>query len=394
MKTRMYYILILFLFNFLFSFTQSPVPENATVEKIAFGFNFVEGPVWKDDVGLLFSDIPANIIYQWTPESGVSVYLEPSGNSNGLAFDLENRLIMAQHGKRQVARLEPNGTETPLATHYDGKKLNSPNDLAIKSDGSIFFTDPPYGLNDQGGTSELGYNGIFRLNNNSQVQLLDKSLYRPNGIAFSPNESLLYVTDSESRTIYMWDVIDDTTIANKRQFAIMDANGYADGMKVDENGNLFISGPIGIWVYAPNGTLFETISVPGQTSNCNFGDEDRKTLYITSGDAIYRLRLEKSNDTSATGEVLNKIKPAELYLNYPNPIHEFTQIPFFLSKNDYVYLGIYNAIGKEIQVLINKPLYHGHYQIYWNPVGLSDGLYYVRLSTTDCTIIKNCILIN
>lgn len=279
---------LIYFFIPVFIYCQSPVPQDSELEKIADGFQFVEGPVWMDGVGLLFSDIPANIVYQWTDDSGTSEYLNPSGNSNGLALDSQNRLLLAQHGNRRLARIDTNGTETALATHYDGKKLNSPNDIAVKSDGSIFFTDPPYGISpDQ---EELGFYGIYRLSPSGSLQLLDNSLQRPNGIAFSPDETRIYVGDSEANTIYVWNVTDDTLITDKQQFAYMDGPGGTDGMKVDEEGNLFSTGPFGVWVYAPDGTVLDTIIVPGQTTNCNWGDDDRKTLYITSGSAVYRIR--------------------------------------------------------------------------------------------------------
>ena len=274
---------------------QSPVPKDSVAVKIADGFSFVEGPVWKDGAGLLFSDIPENTVYQWTPESGVSVYLNPSGNSNGLALDSEGRLILAQHGKRRVARIEHDGTETELASMYDGKKLNSPNDMAIKSDGSIFFTDPPYGITSP--QEELGFRGIFRISPAGDLQLLDSSLEYPNGIIFSPGESKLYAGHSKTMTVYVWDVVDDTTITNKQVFVQMPASCCTDGMKVDNAGNLFSTGPAGIWVYSPDGTVLDTIPVPGQTTNCCWGDADGKTLYITSGDAVYRIRVKTGGMT-------------------------------------------------------------------------------------------------
>jgi len=224
----------------------SQILTDPVVEKIAEGFQFVEGPVWKDGEGLLFSDIPADRVYLWTEGSGTSIYLEPSGNSNGLAIDADGYLLLAQHGPRQVARLEESGTIVPIATHYNGDRLNSPNDLTLHSDGSVFFTDPPYGLNDQQGTPELSFNGIFRLNLQGEVQLLDSTLERPNGIAFSPDETKLYVTDSDARIVYEWDVIDDSTLSNKHQLAYFEPFGYADGMEVDPEGYLYVSGPIGI----------------------------------------------------------------------------------------------------------------------------------------------------
>lgn len=268
---------------------QSPLSKESRLEKIADGFQFVEGPVWEEGTGLLFSDIPANTIYKWIPDVGTNQFLKPSGNSNGLAFDKQGRLLIAQHGNRQLVRLEKDGTQTVLASYYNGKRLNSPNDIAVKSDGSIFFTDPPYGINPE--QEELGFYGIYRVSPDGNLTLLDKSLRRPNGITFSPDETKLYVTNSEDREIYIWDVENESLITNKKLFASMEPDGDADGMKTDSNGNLFATGPFGVWVYSPEGVLLDTIKVPGQTTNCNWGDEDRKTLYITSGSAVYRIKI-------------------------------------------------------------------------------------------------------
>lgn len=294
---------------------QSPVPQNATVELIASGFQFVEGPVWKDGAGLLFSDIPANKVYLWTSGSGTSVFRSPSGNSNGLTFDAQGRLVMTQTGNRRIARIESTGVETVLAAAYTGKKLNSPNDVVAKSDGSIFFTDPTFNI-PAGQKAELGFSGIYRIRTNGSLQLLDASLNEPNGICFSPDEKKLYVNNSSERVIYVWDVVNDTAIVNKRRFASINPVGYADGMKTDAAGNVFCTGPLGVWVFSPGGIVLDTILVPGQTSNCNWGDASRKTLYITSGTAVYRLRTTTTgvDDSSPREQV-----PDELGGNYPNP---------------------------------------------------------------------------
>jgi sugar lactone lactonase YvrE len=260
----------------------------AQLEKVVDGFQFTEGPVWKDG-SLLFSDIPANKIYRWNEKDGLSVFLEPSGNSNGLALDVDGNLLLAQHGKRRLAKIYPDGRELSLIENYNGKKLNSPNDIAVKSDGSIFFTDPPYGIGaDQ---EELGFYGIFRLSTKGDLYLLDNSLRRPNGIAFSPDENLLYVTNSGTNEIFIWDVV-DTTIVNKRLFVKMEPNGSGDGLKINSEGRLFVAGSSGVWIFENDGTLLDVVEVPGQTTNCNWGDEDGKSLYITSGYAVYRYRSE------------------------------------------------------------------------------------------------------
>jgi gluconolactonase len=268
----------------------SPVPENVEVEKLGGGFLFLEGPLWIDGVGLVFSDIPGDRIYRWTETEGVSVYIEPSGNSNGLALDQEGRLLVAQTGHRRVARLEEDGSWSVLADEYEGTRLNSPNDIAVQADGSILFTDPPFNI-PRGESQELPFSGVFRILHGGDLQLLDDELARPNGICFSPDGSRLYVNDSIERIIYVWDVVDHSVFINKREFAAIEPQGYIDGMKVDVEGNLYCAGPIGVWIFAPDGTLIDTIEVPGQTTNLNWGDDDRRSLYVTSGDGIYRIRL-------------------------------------------------------------------------------------------------------
>ncbi len=375
----MYRILLTFtgcMLSVLLVLSQSPVPKDSVAVKIADGFEFVEGPVWKDGVGLLFSDIPANTAYQWTPESGVSVYLTPSGNSNGLALDQEGRLILCQHGNRRVARIELNGAETNLASTYDSKKLNSPNDLAIKSDGSIFFTDPPYGISAP--QEELGFRGIFRISPTGDLQLLDSSVDYPNGITFSPDETKIYAGHSETMTVYVWDVVDDTIISNKQVFAQMPASCCTDGMKVDQYGNLFSTGPIGIWVFSPDGTVLDTIPVPGQTTNCCWGDADRKTLYITSGDAVYRLSTETGGTTGQKDELKTQDR-FELFSGYPNPFNSGTTITYSVPSGRFISLKIYDMHGNEVKTLVNEQKGAGRYEVSFDPEGLSDGTYLCQL---------------
>jgi gluconolactonase len=302
------------LLAFAIATAQTPVPSNAKVEVIASGYQFVEGPVWSDSTGLLFSDIPGNTIYQWKAGSGARIYVKPSSNANGLAFDTQGRLIMAQTGLRRVARREPDNAQTPLAALFNGKKLNSPNDLALKSDGAIFFTDPPFNI-PAGEKAELTYSGIYRISPSGNLQLLDSSLALPNGICFTPDERRLFVNNSRERVIYVWDVFHDSLLTNKRRFAFISPTGYADGMKVDTNGYLYCTGPLGVWIFAPTGQLVDTILVPGQTSNCTWGDSERKTLYITSGTSVYRVRL---GPTGMDGEMQNHLSDE----NHLTGLHE------------------------------------------------------------------------
>jgi gluconolactonase len=376
-----------------FAYCQSPVITNPVVEKICTGFNFTEGPVWVDTLGLLFSDIPADKIYRWSLDSTVSVYLTPSGNSNGLVLDLQGRLLLAQHGPRQVTRIEENGTQTPLATHYDGKRLNSPNDLVVKSDGSIFFTDPPYGLMDQGGTSELGYYGIYRISPSGDVQLLDNSLYRPNGIAFSPDESKLYVTDCEATRIYVWDIVDDTTLANKKEFADISSSGCTDGMKVDSTGYVYSTGPTGIWIFAPDGTTIETILVPGQTTNCGWGGADRIQLYVTSGNSVYRIRKgEPVNPTVLAKNIMGvEVEPVHCF---PNPFTDNIRFDYDLTEPGWVTIHIYSILGQPVATLTDKLLIPGHYSTVWEASGMPASAYFLVVSLPGNQEIRKCIVKN
>ena len=271
------------------------VDLDAEPEQLVSGFQFTEGPVWLPDGTLLFSDIPANRIYRWTPGAAqAEVYREPSGHSNGLTLDREGRLIACEHDRR-VSRTEASGSTTTLADRYQGKRLNSPNDIVVKSDGSIYFTDPPYGLPRQEEGKELDYNGVFRLAPDGTLTLLDDSFERPNGLAFSPDERTLYVDDSYGGHIRAFDVLPDGTLANGRVFAELvdpDKAGVPDGMKVDVEGNVFCTGPGGIWVFDPSGRLLGRIVPPEQPANLAWGDADLKTLYITARTGLYRLRTK------------------------------------------------------------------------------------------------------
>ncbi len=387
--------LLLFCLTFAL-YAQSPVPEDATLDKIADGFQFVEGPVWHPNEFLIFSDIPGNTVYKWDPATGTTeTFHKPSGNSNGLSLDLPGNVLLCQHGKRRVARLEENGTETALATHYDGKRLNSPNDLAVKSDGSIFFTDPPYGISS--GQEELGFYGIYRLTPEGEVILLDKSLNRPNGICFSPDESKLYVNDSQARRIYVWGVTEDLTLENRKLFYTMSGSGSADGMKVDTQGNLYSTGPGGVWIFAPDGTLLDKISVPGQTTNLNWGDADYQTLYITSGKALYKIRL---NAVGAAVEEPTGAFPKqfELRQNYPNPFNPSTTIAFTLKKPSLVALNVFNARGQTIKKLVSGEFDAGFYEFEWDATDsqgapMASGIYFYQLTLDEQQATKKMVYI-
>ena len=285
------------------------VPASAAIEKLAGGFTFTEGPVWMPDGYLLFSDIPSNVIRKWSPDSPASVYLDKSGyegddapegafiGSNGLTLDSEGRLIICEHGSGRVSRLEPDGSRTVLAAKYEGKRLNSPNDAVFNSDGALYFTDPPYGFpqQDDDPKKELDFNGVYRLRD-GQLTLLYKELTRPNGLAFSPDEKVLYVANSDpSRKIWMrFDVTADGGLANGQVFYDVTAQsetGLPDGLKVDQQGNLYCTGPGGVWIFAPDGRHLGTIKPPEVPANCHWGDADGKTLYMTARTGLYRIKL-------------------------------------------------------------------------------------------------------
>jgi len=285
------------------------VPANATIEKLAGGFGFTEGPIWQREGFLLFSDIPNNVILQWKPAAGASEFLRDSGysgsvsspgshiGSNGLTLDHEGRLIICEHGNRRLTRLEKTGRRTVLADKYQGKRLNSPNDVVCKSDGALYFTDPPYGLpkRDADPAKDLPFNGIYRLSD-GQLQLLHQGLSRPNGLAFSPDEKYLYVANSDpGRKLWMrFEVAADGTFIGGEVFhdaTRSSAEGLPDGLKVDRIGNLYCTGPGGIWVFSPAGEHLGTIEFPEIPANCNWGDRDGKTLYVTARTSLYRLRL-------------------------------------------------------------------------------------------------------
>jgi len=269
-------------------------PKGATPERVATGFRFTEGPVWiAEEKRLLFSDIPANRIYRLAADGHVMTVREPSGNSNGLTRDQKGRLIACEHGNRRVTRTEKDGSVTPLADRFHGKKLNSPNDVVVKSDGAIYFTDPNYGITpDQ---QEQPLEGVYRLSpDGKEISLVADDLARPNGLAFSPDEKKLYIDDSERRHIRVYDVRDDGSLSGGSLFHDMNVNtpGAPDGMKVDVEGRVYCTGAGGVWVFDAAGNHLGTIVTPEKPSNCAWGDDDWYSLYITAVTSVYRIRVK------------------------------------------------------------------------------------------------------
>jgi gluconolactonase len=299
------------------------IPANATLERVATGFTWTEGPVWIRSGGfLLFADIPSNSIRKLTADGKVSIFMQPSGyqgsapyggpepGSNGMTLDVRGRLTVAGHARRNVWRLEtldPKGQITVLADSYQGKKFNSPNDLVYKSDGSLYFTDPPYGLPKNRNIKELEFSGVYRIPkalyqkpgappSNDQLQLLIKDLPRPNGIAFSPDEKYLYVNNSEPQKIWMrYRVNLDGSLTEGKVFFDASSDkrtGAPDGMKVDIKGNVYSAGPAGVWIFSPEGKHLATIDIPERVGNLTFGGASGTILYIMGSSSVYRVNLK------------------------------------------------------------------------------------------------------
>src|SRR5688572_16507759 len=287
------------------------VSPGTTLETLKDGFGFINGIVWVKESGgghLLISDIPANVVHRWTPGGTLSSFLEkpdwtrttgrpaaPRFGANGIAVDPQGRVVYAAEADRAVVRVEKNGKRTVLAERYEGKRLNSPNDLVIRSDGALYFTDPSGGnrFADWDLKKELSFQGVFLLKD-GKLQPVVQDLERPNGIALSPDEKFLYVNDSVKRAILRYEVQRDGSVANGRVFADMSAGkgtGNPDGMKFDARGNLYSVGPGGIWVFSPEGKHLGMIVPPEFAPGFTFGDADGRSLYLAASSRLAHIRL-------------------------------------------------------------------------------------------------------
>jgi gluconolactonase len=289
------------------------IDPGAALEVLADGYDWTEGPVWiESEKMLLFSDVPMNVIYKWTEQQGAGVYLKPSGftagdsstspepGSNGLAIARDGKLVLCQQGDRRLALLDaplnaPQPSFTMVADNYGGKKFNSPNDVVVRKNGDLFFTDPPYGMPEGG--QEIPFYGVYKISNGVVTLLID-SLTRPNGLGFTPDEKTLIIANSDPNKAvwYAYDLADNDSLVNGRiWFAVSGADkakpGLPDGLKIDSRGNVFATGPGGIWIFNKEAKVLGKISLPVSTGNCAFSD-DEKTLYITADNYLLRLKMK------------------------------------------------------------------------------------------------------
>ncbi len=262
------------------------------LEMIADGHMFTEGPVWSAEGYLLYSDIPANTIFKWVEGGPSEPFITPSGNSNGLEFDVMGRLLAGEHGNRRISRRVLGEAAQTIVDTFEGQKLNSPNDLILRSDGTIYFTDPPYGI--QQNQKELAFNGVFRIDPGGVLSLIADDFDRPNGIVLSPDETTLYVADTAQEHVRSFAVAPDGQASGGAVFIDLasDLTGDPDGMAVDVFGDLFVTGGGGVRVVTPQATVLGTIMIPEGATNCAFGDPDGMSLFITAQSKVYRIRLK------------------------------------------------------------------------------------------------------
>jgi gluconolactonase len=262
--------------------------SHVSVEKVAAGLQFTEGPVWSRENFLLFSDVPANRILKIGPgDRAPGIFRDDSGYANGNTFDVQGRLYSCESRTRRVTRMDKKGKIEVLADKWEGKRFNAPNDIVVRKDGNVYFTDPAFG--NQADTRELDFYGVYHINPKGQLNLIARPKGRPNGITFSPNGRLLYVANSDDRTVVAYDVDHNGETSHERVL-VSGVEGVPDGIRTDEKGNIYIAAK-GIAVYNPEGKLVATLSVPETPANCAFGDADFQTLYITARTSLYRARL-------------------------------------------------------------------------------------------------------
>ncbi len=286
-----FFLIFFFCFFVHAAEAESLIREGEVPEKLCEGLQWGEGPVYHPDGYLLFSDMPQNTIMKYSPGK-LSVYLRGMAKPNGLALDAQGRLYVCQHGERRIIRIEKDGGVTVLADKFNGKRLNNPNDLVIRSDGSIYFTDHSFSNHARSQVKELAFNGVYFCSPNGELRWVSNDFARPNGLALSPDEKHLYVNDTEHCYIRAFDVASDGTLSGGSIFAEMSGkDGVADGMETDAEGRVFSTGPGGVWIFDTTGALIQKIDFPEQTTNLAWGD-DGKSLYVTCGHGLYRVKMK------------------------------------------------------------------------------------------------------
>jgi gluconolactonase len=271
------------------------VSEDAAFEQLGSGFDFVEGPIWiAADQQLLFSDVRGNARYRWSPEDGVARVVADTAWANGMTLDADGRLIVCEGGTGAVVAMDADGSgagRVELASEYEGRHLNSPNDVIVATDGSIYFTDPWWAHHFVARAPELDFKGVYRLRADGELELLAQDLDFPNGLCLAPDESRLYVNDSTTGTIHAFDVTPDGAVASRSILAdgVRDDTGFTDGMKCDERGNLWVTGPAGIWVFDAAGTKLGVLRTPERVGNLHWGGADWRSLFVCATGGLYRL---------------------------------------------------------------------------------------------------------
>ena len=275
------------------------VGDDVEIEEVGSGFEFTEGPIWNHvEKHIVFSDIPGNIMRRWRPDGSIEFWRQPSNMANGNTYDGEGRVVTCEHATSRVTRTESDGSVTVLATHYGGKELNSPNDIVVKSDGAIYFTDPSFGRMEYYGRpreQQLSFQGVYRLDPDSrELALLVDDFDQPNGLCFSLDESQLFINDTMRAHIRVFDVNGEGTLENGRVWAEVTggSDGAPDGMKVDSQGNLYVTGPGGIHVFDPDAACLGVIKMPQGCANFCWGDDDLKSLFVTASTSLYRVRVQ------------------------------------------------------------------------------------------------------
>jgi gluconolactonase len=289
------------------------IGPHAAIEKVAENFQFTEGPVWSPRNFLLFSDIYGDRIYRWTPGSAsAEVFRDSAGYPNGLTFDQQGRLLICEQKQRRLVRLLDDGNVQVLADRWQGKSLNCPNDVVVRRDGTIYFTDPYWNF-PPGAVQELDFQGVFRINPAGKVSLEAKDFGLPNGIGLSPDEKTLYIGDTRRRKIYELDVAGDGALSGQRLVADLQSpeKGAVDGMKIDEFGNIYTTGPGGIWILTSTGQHLGTIEAPEIPANCAWGDADYRTLYLTAPKSVYRVRTLVRGKSTYNLKETGQVRPAK-----------------------------------------------------------------------------------